>query len=404
MDKCKICRKKTKPVISFGKMPIANGFIDDPTDKEFFYDLKLLFCPNCFMVQLGQIPHPEMMFNDTYAYISSTSSTMARHFKKQANEIIALLASRKDPFVVELGSNDGIMLKHLAAKEIHHLGVEPAANVAALAKKNDVNVLIEFFDQKLAKKIVRTHGQADVICAANTMCSLEDLNGAFEGFNILLKQHGTLFFEDPYLFDIVSLTSFDQIYDEHIYYFSGLSVEQLAKRHKMKLTDMKHQDVHGGSMRYYIKKGGSNKRSFRAAEWLKKEKELELDSSNGFKKFKKRVNTICRNLKQTLQKIKSQNQQIVGYGATSKSTTLLNYTHIGPETIDYISDNTPTKIGKLTPGMHIPIKAHTQFANDKPPFTVLFAWNHKKEIFDKEKAYRKKGGNFITYFPKVRIQ
>ncbi|MCH7951975.1 class I SAM-dependent methyltransferase [Patescibacteria group bacterium] len=404
MDKCKICKTQTKPVISFGKMPIANGFISSLNADEFFYDLKVLFCPNCFMVQLGQIPRPEMMFGETYAYISSTSSAMADHFKQQADEIIRLVSKRKDPFVVELGCNDGIMLKHIAEKGINHLGIEPANNVADLAKKTGVRVLTEFFDQKSAQKIARAHGPADVICASNTLLSIENLNSAFEGFNILLRDNGLLFFEDPYLFDIVSLSSFDQIYDEHIYYFSGHSVRELAKRHGMKLVKMNHQDVHGGSMCYYIKKGTAGRPSAQVAKWLKKEKGLKLDRITGYKRFKRNVDNICRNLKNTLKKIKSGNNQIVGYGATSKSTTLLNYTRIGPKTIDYISDNTPTKIGKFTPGMHIPIKAHSQFTKDSPPFTVLFAWNHKKEIFQKEKDYRKKGGKFITYFPKVTIE
>lgn len=404
MSKCKICNNKTATILSFGKMPVANAFLTEVIDNEFLYDLSICFCPACFMVQLENCVKPETMFNENYAFISSTSNAMSKHFEEIAGEIIEITSSMQSPFVVEIGCNDGIMLKHVAKKGINHVGIEPSANVASLARQNGVQTVAAFFTHDTAKEIVKKYGQADVICGANVMCHIEDMNSVFEGVDILLKEEGTLFFEDPYLLDIIKKTSFDQIYDEHIYYFCGLSVSQLTQRHNMQLVDMKPQGVHGGSMRYYIKRGSSNNVTNRVKQYLSQEKDFNLDEFGGYTKFKDNVNKICRDLKNTLLTIKQQGNRIAGYGATSKSATLLNFAQIGPELIDYITDNTPTKVNKYTPGMHIPIKPHDFFVADSPPYTLLLAWNHKEEIFKKEKQYREKIGKFITYFPEVVVE
>jgi methylation protein EvaC len=403
-SECKICGKKTKLVIDFGKMPIANGFINDLKAREFFYNLAIIFCPHCFMIQLKDTVKPEMMFNDEYQYISSTSQSMSTHFKNVAQEIINIVKNKKSPFIMELGCNDGIMLKHISRKKIKHLGIEPSGNVAQLARKNKVKVLVEFFNKISAKKIVKKYGQADVIYGANVFCHIEDINSVFEGINILLKPDGLVFFEEPYIARIIKKSSFDQIYDEHIYYYSGLSILNLALRHKLQLVDMKPLIAHGGSMRYYLKKGSTNIVSYRVKKCLAIEKQMKLDKLIGYQQFKYKINKICIDLKKLIKKIKQQNVNIVGYGATSKSTTLLNYAKIGPQSLDYICDTTPSKIGKFTPGTHIPIKAYKEFLKDKPSYTLLLAWNHKKEIFKKEKKYRQQGGKFITYFPNVKLE
>ena len=401
--RCKICDSKTQTIISLGKMPVSNAFTKNPNKKEYTFTLSVVFCPKCYMVQLGEVPKPEVMFNPNYAFFSMTSRIMGEHFKDVADEIINRLKGSKDTFVVELGSNDGIMLQHIKKAHIKHLGVEPAENVAKIAKKQGISVLQKFFDDKVAREIEIKHGRADVIFSANSLLSIEELNRTFEGFALLLKDNGVLMFEDPYMYDIVTLTSFDQIYDEHIFFFSGHSVKELGAFHGLQLVDMKHQNVHGGSMRYYLKKGSNNKIGTHVKKYIDLEKKAKLNTIKGYLQFRDKVNKICTDLKKTLLKLKKHGYAIGGYGATSKSTTLFNYASIGPELIDYITDTTPTKIGTFTPGVHIPVKDREHFLQNKPPYTLLLAWNHQKEIFEKEKDYRKNGGKFITYFPNIKI-
>lgn len=383
-------------------MPIANGFIKDPNEQEYLFHLAVFFCPGCYMVQLKEQPEPEKMFHDHYQFISSTSKRMAEHFEKEAKHIINLIAKKKNPLVVEIGSNDGIMLKHILKKGIRHLGVEPSSNVAKMASDIGVTVYNGFFSNKTAPLLVKKYGQADIFCGSNVTCHIPFLNDIARGVYHMLKDDGIWFFEDPYMYDIARLTSFDQMYDEHVYYFSGLSVSNFARRNGFSLIDMKHQDVHGGSMRYYLKKG-SHSLSSRAAMYIAKEKKALLHTKAGYMRFKKQVDTIVSDLRTLLEKLKRQGILVVAYGATSKSTTLLTYARIGPDLISYISDNTPTKIGLFTPKMHIPVRSHDVFAKHPPSYTVLLAWNHAKEILRKENEYRRNGGKFITFFPKVRI-
>lgn len=404
MLKCKVCDSKTHTIISFGQMPIANGFLQNPSTKEFVFTLQAVFCPQCYMVQLEETVPPKKMFHDHYQFFSSTSKGMQEHFEDQAKHIKRLIKNKKKPFVVEIGSNDGIMIKHIATAGIKHLGIEPSKNVAEVSKKFGINVLSQFFNQKTVYEILRKYGKADIICGSNVVCHIENINSVFKGVHELLSEDGIFFFEEPYIYDILKNNSFDQIYDEHVYYYSGLSVASLAQRHALQLVDMKHQEVHGGSMRYYLKKGDKNKISNAVRKYINREKKLKLHTINGYLNFKEKVDKICSDLKALLIKLKSQGNVIAGYAATSKSTTLLNYACIGPDLIKYISDTTPTKIGLFTPGMHIPIKSYKYFSKNWPQYTVLFAYNHKKEIMAKEKEYRKNGGKFITYFPKVAIE
>jgi len=403
MGKCKVCLHELNTVISFGKMPISNRFVTNPGAPEYVYDLSLGWCPKCLMVQLESCVDPAMMFNESYAYFSSISAAMEDHFREMAEEVAEFVSARIDPFVVELGCNDGIMLKHIADFGITHLGIEPSANVATLAREKGVQVLGKFFNAETALEIRKNHGLADVICGANVMCHIEDINSVFEGVKVLLKPDGVFFFQDPYLPDIINKNSFDQIYDEHVYYFSGLAVSQLANRHGFQLERMVPKEVHGGSMRFYLKKGLNHSPPEDVVLQLAQEKAIHLNAFKGYASFKENVDKVCSNLKQTLVEIKEEGNRIAAYGATSKSTTLLIHSKIGPDLIDYVSDTTPTKIGKYTPGTHIPVKSHSHFLRDNPSYTLLLAWNHKREILKKEKGYRERGGKFITFFPEIAI-
>jgi methylation protein EvaC len=404
MSSCAICNNAIKPFVSFGKQPIANGFLTkDQFKDEYFFDLEVAFCSNCMMVQLVSQPEREKMFNENYAFFSSTSKRMAEHFKGFANFIRKDYFHDKDPFVVELGSNDGIMLRNFAQANIRHLGVEPSANVAEEARKNGINTTCRFFDEEAAHEIVMESGKADAILAANVMCHIPYLHSVLKGMKILLKPTGVVAFEDPYLGDVIEKTSYDQIYDEHMFVFSLSSIKNLFESHDFELIDAIPQSTHGGSMRYVLGHRGAHPVSERVLRLLSNETELGLGKTETYDRFRENCAASRLNLVSLLKDLRTKNKRVLGYAATSKSTTVLNYCQIGPDLIESISDSTPLKQGKFSPGMHIPISTPQEFRKSYPDYAVLFGWNHQAEIHANEQEFTVKGGQWIMFVPKVEI-
>lgn len=391
--------------MSFGQMPIANGFLmPDEIATEYFFDLAPAFCANCGMFQILEQPAPEKMFHDSYAFYSSTSRYMQLHFKAFADSVIAsILAGRGDSFVVELGSNDGIMLRHFKEAGCRHLGVEPSVNVANIARDQGIQTISEFFNAGLAERIVAVHGHADVVLAANVMCHIPDLSSVAAGIRKLLKPDGVLIFEDPYLGDMIEKVSYDQIYDEHVFIFSATSVAWAFGQHGLELVDVEPQITHGGSMRYFLAPKGSRAVSPRVQQKIAKEQALGLHKPETYDQFRANCEASRKALVETLESLRTQGKRVVGYGATSKSTTVTNYCGIGPELIECISDTTPIKQGKLSPGAHIPVMPYECFAENMPEYALLFAWNHGVEIREKEQRFKENGGKWLLYVPKVEI-
>lgn len=406
MPNCLVCEHQIKPFMSFGRQPIGNGFLA-PADfeKEYFYELAVGFCPRCSMVQLINLVDREKLFHENYAFHSSTSKRMMQHFREFAQDVQQkYLKNSSGPFVLEIGSNDGIMLGHFAQKGIRHLGVEPSANVAQAAIDKGIQTITEFFDEKLAKTIVKTHGQADVFLGANVMCHIPYIHSVMAGVKLALKPQGVLIFEEPYLGDIIQKTSYDQIYDEHAFYFSVTSIQNLVTRHDLEIIDVEPQNVHGGSVRYTIAHAGAFKEAKAVAQQKLKEKELGLHKPARYEQFRANVEHSRDELKKLLQNFKRQGKRVVGYGATSKSTTVTNYGGITPELVEFISDTTPIKQGKFSPGVHIPVKPYEEFAKNYPDYALLFAWNHAEEIMAKEKNFMKARGKWIVYVPRVEVK
>lgn len=405
MNHCRICETEFEPFISFGDMPIANGFLTaDQFSAEYFFELAVGFCNNCHMAQLIDQPDREMMFHGEYAFFSSLSKGQQLHFKKFAELLQKEFLTADDPFAVEIGSNDGIMLSNLAEKQIRHLGVEPSANVARAAMDKGVNTISCFFDESVADQIISEYGHADTISSANVICHIPYLHSVFAGIAKLLKPEGVFIFEDPYLGDIVEKVSYDQIYDEHVFFFSTDSVSRLAAMHGLEVFDVEPLPVHGGSMRYYLARKGSRAVSGRVADQLGKEAELGLDKAATYEVLRARIEASRTSLIALLQKARAETgEAVAAYGATSKSTTVTNYCGIDTELVRYICDTTPIKQGKYSPGTHIPIKPYEEFQREYPSYTLLFAWNHMQEIMDKESAYLDSGGKWIVYVPEVRI-
>lgn len=401
--KCKFTKKKIKPFMSFGKMPIANGFLEKKNfKKEFFYDLDVGFSKDICLLQIANHPKPDQMFHKNYPFYTSSSKSMEEHFKSYSNWCKKFL--KKNSNIIEIGSNDGTFLRNFRGKDTNCVGFEPSKNVSDLAKKRGIKSINKFFNSKTISLIKSFLKNTDLICAANVICHIPDIKDVFKSVETLLSEDGVFVFEEPYLGSVFDKTSFDQIYDEHIFIFSALSIDKMSSKCGLKLIDLIPQKTHGGSMRYVLAKKTSVRTiSERVKRIIKKEKTKNLHNIKSCIEFKKKCLSIKKNLKNKLIELKKRNKKVCGYAATSKSTTILNYCDIGPDLIEYISDTTPEKIGKYSPGMHIPIKSHKHFVKNKPDIAVLFAWNHKREIIKKEKNYNKKKGKWLTFFPKVTI-
>ncbi len=404
MSNCLICDNEYTPFVDFGNMPIANAFsLKEELIDEYTFRMQVGFCSKCKMVQLVEQPDREKMFHDNYAFFSSTSSYMVDHFKLFANSVAELQDLNKNSFVVEIGSNDGILLQNFNNMNVPSLGIEPSKNVANVAINKGMNVLSEFFDQPLAQRILNSYQQADAILSANVMCHIPYMHSIYKGVKVLLKDDGVFIFEDPYLGEIIEKTSFDQIYDEHVFLFSAISVNNLANMHGLELIDVEAQITHGGSMRYTLAHKGMKHISKNVADLIEKEMVLGLDDNKSYLGFTDSVNQIKRNLIELLTDLKSQGKKIVAYGATSKSTTVTNYFGITPNLVESIYDTTPIKQNKFSPGAHIPVLPYDQFHDSNPDYVLLFAWNHAAEIMKKEKDYMSNNKYWITYIPQVKI-
>jgi len=404
MKKCLICQTPIEPFIDFGNMPLGNGFLlPQEFAEEYRFPMRVGFCPVCTMVQLLEQPDRERMFHENYAFFSGTSRYMALHFKAFAEHVMADYLPGSDPFVVEMGSNDGIMLQNFAGARIRHLGIEPSRNVAQVAMDKGINTVTRFFEAALARRIVADYGQADAFLAANVMCHIPYIHAIVEGIKILLKPTGVVLFEDPYLGEVLEKTSYDQIYDEHTFLFSVTSVRYLFEKYGMEIIDVEPQTTHGGSMRYVIAFKGARSVSPRVDRQIEKERSLGLGQPETYQRFRQSCERSRDQLLALLTELKAQGKRVVGYGATSKSTTITNYCGLTPELVEFISDTTPGKQGKFSPGAHIPVQPYEDFVRDYPDYALLFAWNHAQEIMDKEEAFRAAGGRWIVYVPEVGV-
>ncbi|MFI8451228.1 methyltransferase domain-containing protein [Streptomyces erythrochromogenes] len=404
MLSCRICGGRLHEFIDFGQQPLSSGLLEpEYLGDEFFFRLAVGVCGDCTMVQLTEEVPRHLMFNSHYPYLSSGSSVMRRHFEETARHFLETELTGKDAFLVELGCNDGVMLRALAEAGVHHLGVEPSQSVADLARRQGIRVATEFFQESTAADIRKEEGHAQVIFAANTVCHIPYLDSIFRGVDELLAPDGVFVFEDPYLADIVDLASFDQIYDEHYYFFSVSSVSAMVERFGFELVDVERLSVHGGEVRYTIARAGRRTPAPAVAELLGQERRRGLSELATLQGFVARVERARDELVALLRRLRDEGRTVVGYGATAKSATVANYCGIGPDLISFISDTTPNKQGRLTPGSHIPVRSRADFENPYPDYAVLFAWNHAEEIIAKEQQFRASGGKWIRYVPDVRV-
>ena len=406
MVSCRICNNKDlRSFLNLGPQPLANSFLkkEHINEPETFYPLEACFCSKCHFVQLGYVVDPEALFRN-YMYFSSNSESAQRHYGEFAKDIAENVLNKKC-FVIEIASNDGILLKNFKKYDISALGIEPAENVAAAAKQQGVDTWVDFFCERTAKNVSSKYGKANVIIGTNVFAHVPDLDDMARGLDILLAEDGVAVFESPYLVDLLENLEFDTIYHEHCSYISVTPLDYFFNRFKMEIYDVKRTSIHGGSLRFYVKRKSYH--SHPISPDVKKLKILEtdlgLDKWETYEKFSKRVLSFKNELVLLLTDLKSKGKRIIGYGAAAKGNVLLNYVGIGPEILDFIADKSPYKHGYYTPGKHIPIVSTDKITESGSDYMLILAWNFADEIMKQQAWFKKKGGKFIIPIPHVKI-
>lgn len=390
-----------KKFLDLGEQPLANSYLKKSQlkKKEKKIKLEIVFNDKNYLVSIKKKVSKFLMFNDDYPYRSSQSSTMIKSFRDISNEIKKKFNPK---FIIEIGSNDGTFLKNFKKNKI--IGIEPCKNVAKITKKIGYKTIDKYWTIKLAKILIKEK-KADIIYSANTLSHIENLDETFNAINIALKHDGVLILEGPALLPSIKFNIYDQFYCEHIYVFSTISLKQILKKYDFEIFDLKNLSTHGGSTRYFIKKRINKKIKIYNSvnKEINKEITFGLSKFSTYKKFAKNVKKSRLKLISILKQLKSSKKKVIGYGATAKSCTVLNYCKINSKQINYFYDTTPNKINKFLPGSKIFIKKYKKLRKKDADIVFLGAWNFKKEILNKEKLFLREGGKFLTHIPNVKL-
>ena len=406
IQKCRMCSSKDlEKFLDLGHHPPSDNFLtqEQLDNPEIFYPLDVLICKKCGLWQLGYVVPPELMFNENYPYVSSTTTTGKTHYISMANNICRKFNLLKNDLAVDIGSNVGVLLSGFNSNGLRVLGIEPSKNVAKIAQKNKINTLIAFFSSKLARQILRKHGKVSVITGTNVFAHINNLNDFFKAVDILLTKNGILVIEAPYLVNLIENLEYDTIYHEHLSYISLKPLIQFCKLHGFVVFDVEMQSIHGGTMRYYISRKDAQKPTKNIKYYLNLEKQKKIYSKKTLVNFSREINNQRQELNRLLFNLKLKGKKIVGLSAPAKGNTLLNYCKLGPEILDYVTEKAPLKIGKFTPGTHIPIFHDKKLLKDKPDYALILAWNFSKEIIKNNKKFKESGGRFIIPIPKPKI-
>tara|TARA_B100000989_G_scaffold210972_1_gene160081 strand:- start:2258 stop:3436 length:1179 start_codon:yes stop_codon:yes gene_type:complete len=390
-----------KKFLDLGLQPLANSYLDNQNiyKKEKKFKLEVAFNPKNYLVSISNTVSKEKMFNEKYPYKSSESLTMRVAFKKFSNKIKKRF---KPNNILEIGSNDGAFLKNFNKKKI--VGVEPCKNLARITKKKGYKTFSEYWNLNLAKKITKNK-KVDLIYSSNTLSHIKNLSEIFKAINLSLNKTGVLILEDPSLLECINKTAYDQFYCEHIYVFSSISLQRILDNYNLEIFDIENISTHGGSNRYFIKRKFNKlyKISKNVNKNFKIEKKNGLHKISTYKKFARKVLNSKKKLNQIFDYLIRKQKRIIGYGATAKSCTVLNYCKIKRSYIKFFYDTTSFKINKYLPGTKILIKKYKKLTTKEVDYVFLGAWNFKDEIFEKEKEFIKNGGKFITHVPYPRI-
>ncbi len=403
---CRFCGKKlTEVFVDLGLSPLANSYIDkDKIERgELFLPLKAKVCKECFLVQLDEFESPKDIFSN-YAYLSSFSDSWLQHAELYVHKMIDEYRLNSSSMVVEIACNDGYLLQYFKENNIPALGIEPASNVAEIAKKKGIDVVVDFFGKELASDLKKKGIVADLIVANNVLAHVPDLNSFVSGMEVLLKDEGIVTVEFPYLINLIEENQFDTIYHEHFSYFSFLTASRVFEAHSMYVFRVEKLKTHGGSLRVYACRNNSKRVvEDSVIRLLEEEKNVGADKLEYYQSFAKKTEYIKFATLSFLIDAKLNNKRVCGYGAPAKGNTLLNYCGIGKELIEFTVDRNPLKQNTFLPGSRIPVYEIDKIREFKPDYLIILPWNIKEEIMEQEKIIREWGGKFVTFIPELEI-
>lgn len=406
--KCRACKRELfSKVFSFGPTPPANAFLADEKDieRERWFPLDVYLCKTCGLLQLLDIVHPDILFRD-YVYVSSTSPVFVAHFESFAGNILQRFSTGgEQPFVIDIGSNDGVLLRPFQQHGARVLGVDPARVIAAQATDAGIPTLPHYFTPALARDIVREHGRAHIITGTNVFAHVNDLDELLDGVKEALDTaNGVFIVEVPYLVDFLEKNLFDTVYHEHLSYFAVRPLQTLFSRLGMHVFDIERTSSHGGSIRVFVQmKGGVYTESEHVRQFCVREEAQGLYAEAPYQAFAERVEKNKRELLSLLGALQKDGRIIAGYGAPAKGNTLLNYFGITKDMVMYIVDDSSWKQGCLTPGMHIPVVASDEIQKRRPDYILILAWNFAEPIMEKLNWFSASGGKFIVPVPVPHI-
>jgi SAM-dependent methyltransferase len=405
MTTCRTCKSERLYLfLELGEHPLANGFLEarQLDEPELRFPLDVHACLDCGLIQVAdQIPPGYFRH---YVYIPSASDVMHDHFAGLAETIAARFLESDDALTIDIGCNDGLFLSFLGGRSKRTLGIDPAENIAELARGRGVEVVTEYFTPDVAELVRDEHGPARVVVSTNTFHHIGDLDPFTFGVTTLLAEDGVFVVEVPHALELVEQNEFDGVYHEHVSQHTVKSFVDHFRLFGLEVFDVERLDVHGGSMRVFARKaanGGEPSDVVRG--WLAEEERRGLFASETYDRFRERVERNRDELLRILSELERDGRRIVGYGASARGNTLLNYYAIGPETLDYIVDRNPLKHGLYSPGMHIPVVGPEKLDEDDPDYVLLIAWNFAEEIMRQLEGFRSRGGQFILPIPEATI-
>jgi SAM-dependent methyltransferase len=403
--KCRSCGSTdASHILDLGQQPLANNLLTpaDLAKREPKFPLRLAVCKSCWMLQITDLVPPVELFSE-YLYFSSFSDLMLRHSREACDGYMKEFGLNSQSLVVEVASNDGYLLQNFVKAKVPCLGIEPAANIAKVAREKGIETLVEFFGKKIATDLAAKNRQADLILGNNVFAHAPDTNDFVAGLKTLLKPDGRIALEFPYGADFIEHSEFDTIYHEHVFYFTLTALKPLFERHGLTIFRVQRLNIHGGSLRLFAGHTGAHAVEKSATDLLAEETHKGVNALAYYEGFGNQVRAIKDDLVALLAKLKKEGKSIAAYGASAKGSTLLNYYGVGADTLDFVADRSTYKQGRLTPGTHIPIVPPEELLKRKPDYTLLLTWNFADEILAQQKAYRDAGGKFIVPIPKVKV-